>query len=207
MTVDALIGEMCICPLVDTSTGVLLVHATTVECLQLGGVWCMVQWKVGTCILGIGGNKITMLSVTRLLVTLGSVTKTLEFRIVPVCPVAILLGMGALQEFSVNIQFNEQVLALPGSEEVLFDVTNGAAAWYGVFLVDEITLDAHMVTRCHVWVAEGLTVWESDDVDVLIEQTLLVGALKTAWVACALASAWHDLEGQWWTTVELLCRL
>jgi hypothetical protein len=51
-----------------------------------------------------------------------------EFRVVPSCPAAILLGTGALQDFGLSIRFEEQALILPGGEVIPFMVMAKAAS-------------------------------------------------------------------------------
>jgi hypothetical protein len=64
MTVDATIGDMWVWPLIDTGAGVSLVHAATVERLQLGGVRCVVRQKWNARILGVSGDELVILGTT-----------------------------------------------------------------------------------------------------------------------------------------------
>lgn len=115
----------------------------------------MVHQKCSACILGVGGDELAILGITQLPVLMGGVTHTIEFKVVLSCLALILLGTGTLQEFDVSVQFGDQELVLPGGIQVLFKVMAKASAQYGVFLAEELTLDAHTVTWCHMWLAEG----------------------------------------------------
>jgi hypothetical protein len=134
---------------------------------------------------------------------LGTTTKLVEFRVVPACPAAILLGTGALHKFSVGIQFKEHVLLFPDGYKVPFLVTAGATARYGVFLAEEVVLDPHSITCVHVHVTEGPIPWESESVNILVEQTELGAGLKTLHVAQSLADAWQDNKGRRWTITDV----
>jgi hypothetical protein len=82
-------------------------------------------------------------------------------------------------------------------------VTAGAAACYGVFLVEELVLGPPLVMWVHVCVAEGPVPWGDEDVCLVVEQTELGHRLKTSHVAHTLADAWQDACGYWWTVTDV----
>jgi hypothetical protein len=110
--------------------------------------------------------------------------------VVPACPTSILLGTGALSDFSVRIHFEEQVLVLLDGGRVPFAVTAGTSAHYRVFLAEELQLGPCSVTRVHMQVSEGPVPWSNNTVCILVEQSELGHGLKTLWVARTLADVW-----------------
>jgi hypothetical protein len=203
MTVDATIGGVHIQPLVDTGTGISLVHTTTLERLQSKGVKCMVHQQQSAKIVSINSNELATLGFVWLPVTMGSVTQLVEFCVVPACPTSILLGTGALSDFGVWIHFKEQVLVLLDRGRVLVAVTMGASACYRVFLAEELQLSPHSVTRVHMWVSKGPVPWSNDTVCILVEQSKLGHGLKTSQVVCTLADVWQDTDSKQWTVTDV----
>ncbi len=203
MTVHTEIGGVGMRPLVDTGAGVSLIHVTTLEWLQTHSIKCVMHQRRSAQIMGVNSDELMMLGFVQLLVMLGTITRAIEFWVVPACLASVLLGTGMLHEFGVGIQFEECMLMLPDGGRVLFLITTDASTRYGVFVAEELTLDPQSITRVHMRVAEGPEAWDNECINLMVEQTELRQGLKTVHVAHTLADAWHNKDGRCWTVTDV----